>query len=294
MSMPSTSRLSLDKWSSVPTRRYLTYKTDHVTTEATRCPGQQCRPARGSAARRPGSSRAFSVLTDNGVVFTRQPRGGLVVLEIELGWLGVRFDHSRPIPPADLRQGRTLPPDREEVAHRPATSHHNRPLQTPSQPIPALLQPTTAPPRARPPHPRRPTPPDPRPPERPTSTPHTRVRHDHIDKAGIVTLRHNSQLHHIGVGRRPQPEHPSPAPPRPAHPRHRPPDGELLRELTLDPTRDYQPTGAPKDPHDKPRNDNTWTCIAGPGVADVSRHHIVPSAGFEPATHGLGNRCSIP
>jgi hypothetical protein len=24
--------------------------------------------------------------------------------------------------------------------------------------------------------------------------------------------------------------------------------GELLRELTLDPTRDYQPTGAPKGP----------------------------------------------
>jgi hypothetical protein len=30
--------------------------------------------------------------------------------------------------------------------------------------------------------------------------------------------------------------------------------GELLRELTLDPTKDYQPTGAPKGPkRKKPR-----------------------------------------
>ena len=37
-----------------------------------------------------------SVLTDNGAVFTGLPRrGGRVALEIELGSLGVRFDHSR-------------------------------------------------------------------------------------------------------------------------------------------------------------------------------------------------------
>lgn len=38
-----------------------------------------------------------SVLTDNGAVFTGLPRhGGRVALEVELGRLGVRFDHSRP------------------------------------------------------------------------------------------------------------------------------------------------------------------------------------------------------
>ena len=38
-----------------------------------------------------------SVLTDNGAVFTgRQRGGGRVALEVELGRLGVRFDHSRP------------------------------------------------------------------------------------------------------------------------------------------------------------------------------------------------------
>jgi Integrase core domain len=68
---------------------------------------------------------------------------------------------------------------------------------------------------------------------------HLRVRRDRVDKVGRVTLRYNSRLHHIGLGRsyigkrvlllvadlqvRVITE-----------------DGELLRELTLDPSRDYQ------------------------------------------------------
>jgi hypothetical protein len=40
----------------------------------------------------------------------------------------------------------------------------------------------------------------------------------------VITLRHNSRLHHIRVLDT---------------------DGELLRELTLDPTRDYQPQARP-------------------------------------------------
>ena len=74
---------------------------------------------------------------------------------------------------------------------------------------------------------------------------HFRVRHDHIDKTGSVTIRHNSRLHHIGIGR--------------AH-KHTTvtlliadldirvvatQTGELLRHLTLDPTRDYQPQNQP-------------------------------------------------
>ena len=68
---------------------------------------------------------------------------------------------------------------------------------------------------------------------------HYRIRHDRIDPSGVITLRYNSRLHHIGLGRRHAgtrvlvlvadldvrvlTEH-----------------GELLRELTLDATRDYQ------------------------------------------------------
>ena len=64
-----------------------------------------------------------------------------------------------------------------------------------------------------------------------------------IDKTGVFTLRHGVRLHHIGVGR--------------GH-RGRPlivlvcdldirvlsEDGELLRHLTLDPSKDYQPITA--------------------------------------------------
>jgi hypothetical protein len=68
---------------------------------------------------------------------------------------------------------------------------------------------------------------------------HFRVREDKVDKSGTVTLRYDSRLHHIGVGR--------------AHKgrtvrllvvdrdvRVIDSNGELLRELTLDPSRDYQ------------------------------------------------------
>jgi hypothetical protein len=80
---------------------------------------------------------------------------------------------------------------------------------------------------------------------------HDRVRTDRIDSCGVVTLRHGGKLHHIGTGR--------------AHARTRvlllvhdlhirvinATTGELLRQLTLDPGRDYQPTGRPAGP--KPR-----------------------------------------
>jgi hypothetical protein len=68
---------------------------------------------------------------------------------------------------------------------------------------------------------------------------HYRVRRDKIDASGVITLRHNSRLHHIGLGRR--------------HAGIRvlvlvhdldirviTEDGELLRALVLDPTCDYQ------------------------------------------------------
>ncbi|RYP86754.1 hypothetical protein EKO23_08850 [Nocardioides guangzhouensis] len=34
--------------------------------------------------------------------------------------------------------------------------------------------------------------------------------------------------------------------------------GELLREVTLDPSGDYQPTGVPRDPHEQLPNPRSW------------------------------------
>jgi hypothetical protein len=83
-----------------------------------------------------------------------------------------------------------------------------------------------------------------RPKATPTGTPlHTgayRIRHDRIDSNGKLTLRHNSRLHHLGMGRRYAGTnvlilvHD-------LHIRIVTTDGELLRELHLDPTKDYQP-----------------------------------------------------
>ncbi len=77
---------------------------------------------------------------------------------------------------------------------------------------------------------------------------HDRVRTDRIDKAGSVTLRTGGRLHHIGVGRTHAGTHVlllvQDLHVRVIHAA----TGELLRELTLDPTRDYQPTGRPPGP----------------------------------------------
>jgi transposase InsO family protein len=80
---------------------------------------------------------------------------------------------------------------------------------------------------------------------------HHRVRHDKIDKAGSVTLRVAGRLRHIGVGR--------------TYPRTEvtllvqdlhvriinAATGEILRDLIIDPRRDYQPTGRPPGPPKK-------------------------------------------
>ncbi|WP_219996050.1 hypothetical protein [Nocardioides humi] len=83
---------------------------------------------------------------------------------------------------------------------------------------------------------------------------HDRVRTDKIDHVGTVTLRHNGRLHHIGVGRTYAG----------TYVRMLVHDlditivdaatGEILRELVLDPAKDYQGTGRPPGP--APRKTN--------------------------------------
>jgi transposase InsO family protein len=74
--------------------------------------------------------------------------------------------------------------------------------------------------------------------------PDTRVRRDRIDTSGVVTLRYHGRLYHIGLGRR----HAGTRVlvlARDLHVRVLNTDGELIRELQLDPSRDYQPQARP-------------------------------------------------
>ena len=187
-----------------------------------------------------------SVLTDNAAVFTGAPRGGgRCAIEVELGALGIRFHHSSPYHPQTcgkverfhqtlkkwlVRQGRarTLPEFQAQLdrfGHYYNTRRPHRALgrRTPQEAFGAR-------PKAAPPG-------------RGLVLPaHLRVRKDRVDKVGRVTLRYNSRLHHIGLGR--------------CHAGKRvlllvadlevrviTEDGELVRELTLDPSRDYQSHG---------------------------------------------------
>ncbi|HEU4512833.1 MAG TPA: IS481 family transposase [Nocardioidaceae bacterium] len=70
---------------------------------------------------------------------------------------------------------------------------------------------------------------------------HDRIRHDRVDKSGTVTLRAAGQLRHIGIGRTHSRTHVILLV-QDLHVRVvNAITGELLRELTIDPDRDYQP-----------------------------------------------------
>ena len=187
-----------------------------------------------------------SVLTDNGAVFTAASRGaGRCTLEVELARLGIEFRHSRPYHPQTCgkveRFHQTL---KKWLAKQPIVTTLEE-LKTQLDRFVDYYN-TQRPHRAvgrRPPRDAFVA----RPKAGPVgggsiATPHLRVRHDRVDTSGVVTLRHNSRLHHIGVGR--------------AHRNQRVlllvadldvrvvnGDGEVLRHLTLDPSRDYQPQG---------------------------------------------------
>lgn len=185
-----------------------------------------------------------STLTDNGLVYTTRfigGGGGRNPLETELARRGIRQKNSRPNHPTTcgkverfhqtLKRWLRQQPAAATIAELQAlldrfTDHYNhqRPHTSLGRRPPAVVYallpkagPATAPPT------------------------HHRVRHDRIDRTGKVTLRRAGTLHSIGIGR--------------AHAGTpvillandldirvvATTTGELLRHLTLDPDRIYQP-----------------------------------------------------
>jgi transposase InsO family protein len=206
-----------------------------------------------------------STLTDNGMVFTTRLSGGSLRgsrgrngLEQELHRLKVLQKNSRPNHPTTCgkveRFQQTLKKWLRAQPAQPADTtslqrlidafvdeyNHRRPHRS----LPQRATPATAyqgRPKAGPGRQYR-------------SQTHERLRRDRIDKAGKITLRYGGQLYSIGVGRT-----------------HTgtyvlilvqdlniriidAATGELLRELTLDPTKRYQPTSRPPGPTPKKKN----------------------------------------
>jgi len=184
-----------------------------------------------------------SLLSDNAAVFTAKSRGGKVLLELELERLGIVFKHSTPYHPQTCGKVERFHQTLKRFLRKqsPAGSlaelqfqldafreyynkkrpHRALNRQTPQAVFNSLIK-------------ARPT-------QQPAAPDH-RVRRDKIDAFGRVTLRFLGRLRHIPVGN--------------AHKNRKvrllvagpdvriiTDDGELLRALTIDPSRNYQPLG---------------------------------------------------
>ena len=186
-----------------------------------------------------------TVLTDNGAIFTAKQRGdGRTALQIALGELGVKYVTSRPYHPQTCgkveRFHQTL---KKHLRAQPAAATLAE-LQHQIDQFLAYYN-SVRPHRAL----RRRTPIEAfndRPKAFPTDyqiPPHYRLRHDKIDAAGVITIRYNSHLHHIGLSKRLRGSSVTVLiDDRDIRVLHRA-TGHLIRKLTLDPSRDYQPRG---------------------------------------------------
>jgi len=191
-----------------------------------------------------------SLLTDNGAVYTASYRGGRSAMESELLALGITFKHSRPYHPQTCgkveRLHQTLkaflakqdPPENLEALQRQidrftdyyntVRPHRSRDRMTPKTAFDARD-------KAKPSNP----------PMKLTNE--TRVRHDRVDRRGAVSIRYRSKLHHVGIGRDFSGRHVIVLV-NGLDIRVLTSGGELLRHLTLDPTKNYQGTGKPPGP----------------------------------------------
>jgi hypothetical protein len=203
------------------------------------------------------------VLTDNGMVYTTRfsgGRGGRNGLETELQRLNIVQKNSRPNHPTTCgkceRFQQTLKKWLTAQPVQPATLEHLQHLidlfldaynhTRPHRSLPHRATPATAysaRPKTGPSADR-------------SSDVHYRVLADKVDPNGKLSLRLNGQLHHIGVGT----EHARTQVLKLVDGLHvriiNAATGELLRELTIDPTRNYQPLGRPPGPKPKDRSPN--------------------------------------
>jgi transposase InsO family protein len=196
-----------------------------------------------------------ATLTDNGMVYTvrlASRRGGRTALEHQLRRLGIVQKNSRPNHPTTCgkveRFQQTMKNWLAAQPVQPATlaelqallgtfvkiyNHHRPHRSLPHRATPAAVY--TAHPKAAPGTGR-------------AADTHDRVRTDKIDKSGTVTLRVAGKLRHIGIGRPHAGTHvlllAQDLHVRVIHAT----TGELLRELDIDPTRDYQPRGHTSPP----------------------------------------------
>jgi transposase InsO family protein len=195
-----------------------------------------------------------AVLTDNGLVYTTRFAGGRRGtttrngFETELARLGVQQKNSSPNHPqtcgkverfhqtlkrwlARQPRARTLAELQAQLDTFRSQYNEQRPHRALGRRTPAAVY--TARPKATPTG---------------VTASHERVRRDRIDDTGAVTVRYHGRLHHIGIGRTHARTHVLLL----IQDRHirviNEGTGELLRELVLDPTRDYQPRGLPPGP----------------------------------------------
>jgi transposase InsO family protein len=238
----------------------LTWLDDHSryalsVTACVRVTGPAVLAAFRDAAARHGPPA--STLTDNGLVFTTRfagGKGGRNALETELRRLGIRQKNGKPNHPqtqgkverfqqtmknwlrAQAPQPRTLPElqallDAFTVIYNTRRPHRSLPHR--ATPATAYAARPKAVPGDR------------------TADTHNRVRTDRTDPAGKLTLRVSGKLHHIGTGS----EHartPVLMLIQDLHVRIiNAATGELIRELIIDPARDYQPLGRPPGPQPK-------------------------------------------
>jgi transposase InsO family protein len=198
-----------------------------------------------------------STLTDNGLVFTTRfagGRGGRNALETELRRLGITQKNGKPNHPQTQgkveRFQQTLKNWLRAQAAQPATLadlqslldafaviyNTRRPHRSlPHRAVPAVIY--QARPKALP--------------GDRTADAHWRVRTDRTDPAGKLTLRISGKLHHIGTGTE-NARTPVLMLVRDLNvPVVNAATGEPIRELVIDPARNYQPLGRPPGPQPK-------------------------------------------